>query len=106
MRLAKQKILIKKVIKAHSSVREWKQDKKGYFLIRVNRKKGLIEAAFCNNRHVCSILITGKNAQDIYYTIIREKLVSNLQHAAYLGKELYKAEMALKKKIDYIQDKE
>ena len=37
-------------------------------------------------------------------TIIRRKLLTRLEHAAYLGKELYKAELALKYGQRYRQE--
>ena len=48
--------------------------------------------------------ISGKNAIDIYNTIIRKRLLTRLEHAAYLGKELYKAELALKYGKKYKQE--
>lgn len=86
--------------------KEWKQDPKGYFLIRLNRKKKLIEVGLCKERNIISVKLEGKLPQDIYYTILREKMISSLQHAAYLGKELHKAYVALKLGIEYVQDSE
>jgi len=37
--------------------------------------------------------------------LIREKLISTLQHAADMGIELHKAELSLKYGFKYIQDK-
>ncbi len=100
-----------KVIKAkYNSKKEWKQDPKGYFLIRIN--KNFIEAAYVKNDHSNhpkkdlkkATVIKGKNAEEIYNTIIREKLVSLKEHAAYLGSELQKAEIAMKNKLKYVQD--
>ena len=100
-----------KIIKAkYNSKREWKQDPKGYFLIRIN--KNLLEVAHVKNDNSNhpkknpekAIVIQGKNAEEIYNTIIREKLVSLKEHAAYLGSELQKAEIAMKNKLKYIQD--
>ncbi|MEF8835656.1 MAG: DUF4346 domain-containing protein, partial [Candidatus Thermoplasmatota archaeon] len=48
-------------------------------------------------------IITGKSAKAICDTIVREKLVSRLDHAAYLGRELQKAEIALKNDLEYEQ---
>jgi dihydropteroate synthase len=45
------------------------------------------------------------NAETIYRTIIGNNLVSLMDHAAYLGYELGKAETALKCKVKYEQDK-
>jgi len=48
--------------------------------------------------------IEGANAEEIYVTLVREKLVSTLEHAAYVGCELMKAEIAMKKNLPYVQD--
>ena len=86
--------------------KEWKQDPYGYFLIRLNRKKKLIEVGLCKEKNVVSVKLDGKLPQEIYYTVLRERMVSSLQHAAYLGKELHKAYVALKLGIEYVQDSE
>ena len=78
----------------HDAIKEWNPDKKGYFLIRITNKR--IEVGYVTNKHVISKMIYGTNAIELYNTLIRNKLVSKLEHAAYLGKELYKAELALK----------
>ena len=45
-------------------------------------------------------------AIEIVNTLIRENLISSLQHASYMGIELTKAELALKYNLEYIQDKD
>ena len=50
--------------------------------------------------------VSGKTALEIVNTLIRKKFISTLQHAADMGIELHKAEMALKYNFDYIQDKD
>jgi len=48
--------------------------------------------------------IAGQTAREVLDTIIGLGLVSRLDHAAYLGRELMKAELALKFKRSYSQD--
>ena len=48
-------------------------------------------------------IFRGNNAESIYKQILAEKLVSRLDHAAYLGKELQLAEWALTIGTDYNQ---
>ena len=50
--------------------------------------------------------IKGKTAIEIINTLIREKFISTLQHAADMGIELHKAELSLKYCFKYIQDKD
>jgi len=95
---------VKKTIRASARDITWHQDERGYFLIRLDRKKRLIEVGFCTNRHEVTAKIIGKSATEIYYCIIRHRLVGRLEHAAYLGKELTRAESCLKNKKKYIQD--
>ncbi len=48
--------------------------------------------------------IAGETAKEILDTIIEKGIVSRLDHAAYLGRELMKAELALKFRRSYSQD--
>ena len=50
--------------------------------------------------------ITGKTAIEIVNTLIKHNYISSLQHAADMGIELCKAELALKYNLDYTQDKD
>ena len=50
-------------------------------------------------------IISGKTAIEIVNTLIRNKYISSHQHAADMGIELCKAELALKYNLNYIQDK-
>jgi len=49
-------------------------------------------------------VIEGKNSREIYFTIISNKWVSELSHAAYLGKELTRAELSIKNNLKFVQD--
>jgi dihydropteroate synthase len=48
--------------------------------------------------------VVGKSAREIMDTLLELKLVSLLDHAAYLGRELEKAELALQFNRSYAQD--
>jgi dihydropteroate synthase len=50
-----------------------------------------------------TLTLAGDNAESLYKTIIKTGLVSRLDHAAYLGKELVKAELALNLGMQYSQ---
>lgn len=105
--LKKQKISENfKIIQGHDPYPEGKMDiePKGYFLIRINKETKEIEAAHCTPDHVIDLLVKGKTAQEVYMKIIELDLVSLLDHAAYLGKELRKAEDALNSGREYTQD--
>ena len=88
-------------------------DPKGYFLIAVDKKKKLLRVGYCTfrklgNKRVSDMIsiISGNTAIEIVNTLIRNKSISSCQHAADMGIELCKAELALKYKLDYIQDKD
>lgn len=48
--------------------------------------------------------IRGKRWEDVLYTLIRRDAVSLLDHAGYLGRELYKAELAIRFGRSFEQD--
>ncbi len=52
------------------------------------------------------VTIVGENAKEILDTVVRLGLISRLDHAGYLGRELKKAEIALKLGKSYVQDEE
>jgi tetrahydromethanopterin S-methyltransferase subunit A len=49
-------------------------------------------------------IIEGGDARSIYLTIVRNGWVSRLDHAAYIGKELTKAELSIEHGFQYLQD--
>ena len=98
---------LKTVQASYDSLKEWRYDPKGYFLIRVNRETKEIEAGYCKRNNEVEIIIKGKHPEEMYNTITREDkldLVSLKEHAAYLGMEFQKAYTALQLGIEYVQD--
>lgn len=79
-------------------------DPAGYFLIRINPETKELEVGLCKRQNVVEVLVKGRNAEEIYNTVIREGLTKDLTHAAYLGNELQKAEIARALNIPYVQD--
>ncbi|WP_423792759.1 dihydropteroate synthase-like protein [Methanocaldococcus indicus] len=76
---------------------------RGSFKIEIDRENKEIVAIYFERRKP-KLIIRGKKAKEIYDTIIRLKLVESLEHSAYLGRELGKAEIALKIGKMYKQD--
>ena len=102
----------KRLIAKYHKIKDWKMDPKGYFLIRVD-KKNFIQVAYCKFTRLGNApindmiaIVKGKTAIEIVNTLIREKFISTLQHAADMGIELHKAELSLKYGFKYIQDKD
>ena len=86
--------------------RPWRLDPKGYFLIRINEELGKLEAAFCDlKENKVRKIIRGDTPIEVYTAILREELVTMLDHAADIGVELQKAHIALKDGKKYTQDK-
>lgn len=80
-------------------------DKKGYFVIIPDKSENKIFVEYYANNGELLQTIVGDDASSIYYTIIEKEFISKLDHCAYLGKELTKAEFFLKYNIPYRQDK-
>ncbi|MDO5851093.1 MAG: dihydropteroate synthase-like protein [Methanobacteriaceae archaeon] len=76
-------------------------DRKGSFKIIVEDNK---IKAIQYNKFTPILVIESKTARAMYEELIRRNLVSRLEHAAYLGMELEKAEIALKLGKKYMQD--
>jgi len=89
---------------ANYDSKEFHMDPKGYFLIRINREKKIIEVGYCRQNNVILKLFTGKNAREICQAVMHSDVISRLDHAAYIGREAAKAEAALKSGAEYIQD--
>ncbi len=93
------------VIRAHyESRKEWKMDPKGFFTIKPYPEDNMIRVRYYGEDHALKLVCEGTHAEEIYNTIVREGLLSTFQHAAYLGTELMKAEIAMKKNLNYVQD--
>lgn len=80
-------------------------DPRGFFVVNLDRKRHEITVHhyWPDNRPAHSI--RGRGAEAIMLGLLREKLVSQLSHAAYLGGELAKAEAALRFGLEYEQDR-
>ncbi len=82
-------------------------DDAGSFRITLDRNNAIIAAMHYTSLEMDkpTEIIKGKTAEDVYAKIIEKGLVSQIDHAGYLGKELEKAEIALRIGKEYIQDK-
>ena len=103
----------KRLVAKYHKIKDWKMDPKGYFLIGIDKKKKIIQVGYCKFTRLGNspindmvAIVKGKTAIEIVNTLIREKFISSLQHAADMGIELNKAEISLKHGFKYIQDKD
>ncbi len=79
-----------------------KLDKAGYFVVNLENEIILVE--HYSYKEKLLRIIEGHDARSIYLTIVRNGWVSKLDHAAYLGKELTKAELCIRHDLKYLQD--
>ena len=103
----------KEITAKYHKIHDWVIDPSGYFLIDIDRENNLLKVGYCKLNHLDKsqinhmvAVVSGKTAIEIVNTLIREKYISSLQHAADMGIELCKAELALKHNLKYTQDKD
>ncbi|MDO8727909.1 MAG: DUF4346 domain-containing protein, partial [Candidatus Methanoperedens sp.] len=87
---------------------KWHLDPAGCFKIEITNGE-IKNGKFCPGKIVAwhnEISIAGVTAKEVLDTIIMLGLVSRNDHSAYLGRELMKAELALKFRRSYSQDDE
>lgn len=79
-------------------------DPAGYFVVYVERSEARLLLEHYTNEGVLDLIIEGRRAAELYTAAIDRGLISRLDHAAYLGRELARAEEALAKGRPYVQD--
>lgn len=90
--------------------KDWKQDNGCYVLIRVYNETKEIGVAICDYKHTILKEFKGKRAQDLYFGIFeydernKKGWFNRFDHAAYLGKELKKAEISMDTGTPYEQE--
>jgi dihydropteroate synthase-like protein len=96
-----------KVIQAGNKLEPVILDSAGMFKIYIDRDNQCLVALHYapNDLEKVKSVFKGKTAEAVYTKIMTFGLVSQLDHAAYLGIELSKAEIALKTGKEYVQDK-
>ncbi len=79
-------------------------DRAGFFIVLPQPQKRLIVCEHYENNGRLTHVIEGRQAALIAATAVERGFVTQLDHAAYLGRELAKAEAALSNGITYEQD--
>ena len=94
------------VIVADEAVEPAAVDSRGVFRITVDRNaKVLVALHFAAaEAEKPTTIVKGETAEAVYAKIVEMGLVTRLDHAAYIGSELAKAEIALRTGKEYIQD--
>jgi tetrahydromethanopterin S-methyltransferase subunit A len=79
-------------------------DPAGYFVVYPDARRHRLMLEHYSNAGVLDCLLEGHSAGALYTTAIARNLVSRLDHAAYLGRELARAERSLETGEPYVQD--
>lgn len=79
-------------------------DTAGYFVLFADHIRGVLSLEHYRTDGVLDTIIEGREAAELYIPAIDQGLVSRLDHAAYLGRELARAEHALRASTPYVQD--
>jgi tetrahydromethanopterin S-methyltransferase subunit A len=93
------------VVASRDPSSSWEYDPVGYFLVFVDRPRRLLRAEQYTQDHRLTGVFEGRRAEELCHTIVRSGAVTLLAHAAYLGRELAKAELALALELEYDQDR-
>jgi tetrahydromethanopterin S-methyltransferase subunit A len=79
-------------------------DPQGYIVITIDRTANEIVAKHYTPAAQPVHLMRGRSAEGMALALIRENVVTQMTHAAYIGGELAKAETALRTGLEYEQD--
>lgn len=80
-------------------------DPAGYFVLYPEPRNMRLVLEHYTNAGVLTHVFEGASPAALYSTVIEAGLISRLDHAAYLGRELGRAEAALRDQSEYVQDK-
>jgi len=84
----------------------FQEDERGWFKVLLDRDEGRIVLLHFPKREALKpdLVLKGMKLTPLYLAAVEQGLVSRLDHAAYLGRELAKAEVALSTGKAYVQD--
>lgn len=107
MRLNKElKEELDNAIDTSDTILKWKPDPGGYFTVRPIPSRKRVFIRHYDSDDTLKHTFSGINASQMMQSIIERRLISRLDHAAYLGREIEKAIIALKNRLNYVQDEE
>jgi tetrahydromethanopterin S-methyltransferase subunit A len=79
-------------------------DKAGYFVVYPEMRSMLLMVEHYTNQGMLNCVLEGTSTGAIYSEAIERQLVTRLDHAAYLGRELARAEQSLLTGAPFVQD--
>jgi tetrahydromethanopterin S-methyltransferase subunit A len=82
-----------------------KLDPLGLFLVGIRRESAeiVVDRYSADRRYLGAVV--GTDAEAICHTLVRDGLITELSHGAYIGRELAKAEEALRWGLEFEQDR-
>lgn len=80
-------------------------DPSGFFVVYPDASRRKLELEHYTTAGVLDCVLEGGTPAALYATAIERKLISRLDHAAYLGRELARAEQSMKTGEPYVQDR-
>lgn len=80
-------------------------DKAGYLVVYPDPRRNRLTLEHYTNHGVLDCVIEGATPAALYATAIERGLLTRLDHAAYLGRELARAEQSLRTGEAYVQDR-
>lgn len=83
----------------------FKSDPAGFLVVYPNHRDRTLAVEHYTNAGVLDCIIEGPTPVAVYFEIVKRSLVTQLDHAAYLGRELAAAERALRTGEAYVQDR-
>ena len=81
------------------------QDPAGYFIIYPDFRRRCLRLEHFQNDGSLDCVLEGPTPDALYAAAIGRQLISRLDHAAYLGRELARAERSLETGEPYVQDR-
>ncbi len=93
------------VVEAVDGPSRLRLDPAGYFVVYPDRARGHLVLEHYSNQGVLDRVFSATAPAALYATVIEAGLISRLDHAAYLGRELARAEAALATGTAYVQDR-
>ena len=79
-------------------------DKAGYFVICPDKRTKRLVVEHYTNQGVLTCILEGESTGALYGEVIERQLITRLDHAAYLGRELARAEMSMMNGTSFVQD--
>lgn len=80
-------------------------DPAGYFVVYPESRRNALVLEHYTNQGVLDVVLEGQTAGALYQAAITRRIISRLDHAAYLGRELARAERSLHEGTVYVQDR-